>query len=122
MPRCAGIKRDGGRCAVIVDGSYCYQHDPARAQERRRNASRAARSRPSRELAGIKAQLEDLTRDVLSGDLETGRAAVANQLINTRLRAVELERKVKETEELESRLENLEEALGHEGGSRSWGA
>jgi hypothetical protein len=27
MARCAGIKRDGGRCAVIVKGAqtYCYQ-------------------------------------------------------------------------------------------------
>jgi len=47
-------------------------------------------------------------RDVLAGDLETGRAAVANQLINTRLRALEQERKNKETEDLETRIEALE--------------
>jgi len=75
-------------------------------------ASKAARSKkPSRELAGLKAQLQDLTKDVLAGDLETGRAAVANQLINTRLRAIEVERRVKEAEELEERLEALEEVL-----------
>jgi hypothetical protein len=33
---------------------------------------------------------------------------VANQLINTRLRAIEQERKNKETEDLEARLEDLE--------------
>jgi hypothetical protein len=120
MPRCAGIKRDGGRCAAIVNGSFCYQHDPARADERSRNASRAARSRPSRELVGVKAQLEDLTKDVLSGDLETGRAAVANQLINTRLRAIEQERKNRETEDLEARIEALERT--QEKGARKWGA
>jgi len=43
--------------------------------------------------------------------LETGPAAVANQLINTRLRAIEIERKIKEAEELEARLEALEEVL-----------
>jgi hypothetical protein len=43
--------------------------------------------------------------------LETGRAAVANQLLNTRLRAVEIERKVKEADELEARLEALEENM-----------
>src|SRR5215204_3750379 len=59
MPRCAGMKRDGGRCAAIVDGSFCYQHDPTRADERSRNASKAARSRPSRELAKIKTRLSD---------------------------------------------------------------
>ncbi|MDP9477282.1 MAG: hypothetical protein M3R38_16645 [Actinomycetota bacterium] len=71
-------------------------------------ASKAARSKPSREIVGLKAQLEDLAQAVLSGSLETGRAAVANQLINTRLRAIELERKIKETDELEERLEALE--------------
>ena len=71
-------------------------------------ASKAARSKPNRELPSIKALLEDLTERVLSGDLETGRAAVANQLVNTRLRAIEAERKIKETEELEARIEALE--------------
>jgi len=55
--------------------------------------------------------LEDLTAQVLSGELPTGPAAVANQLINTRLRAIETERKVKEAEELEERLEALERVL-----------
>jgi len=44
---------------------------------------------------------------------------VANQLINTRLRAIELERKIKENDELEARIEALE--LPKEGG-RQWGA
>jgi hypothetical protein len=73
-------------------------------------ASRAARAKPGREIVGLKGQLGDLTRDVLAGDLETGRAAVANQLINTRLRAVELERKIREADELEARIEELERA------------
>jgi hypothetical protein len=120
MPRCAGIKRDGGRCATVVKPphTHCYQHDPDRADERRRNASRAARSRPSREIVGVKAQLEELTLDVLAGELETGRAAVANQLINTRLRAIEQERKNRETEDLEARIEALERS-GE--GARRWG-
>jgi hypothetical protein len=57
---------------------------------------------------------------VLSGDLETGRAAVANQLINTRLRAIEQERKIRETEDLEARIEALERAQGQKGAK--WGA
>ena len=117
---CPGLKRDGGRCTVVVSGpnDYCYQHDPARATERRRNASKASKSRPSRELSGIKAQLEDLTQDVLSGNLETSRAAVANQLLNTRLRAIEAERRIKETEELEGRIADLEQ---QQEGGRLWG-
>ena len=123
MARCAAIKRDGGRCATVVEPplTHCYQHDPDRAEERRRNASRAAKSRPNRELADLKALLEDLTNRVLGGEgveqLETGRAAVANQLINTRLRAIEQERKSKETDELEARIEALETARE---GRRPW--
>jgi hypothetical protein len=106
---------------------WCYNHDPARAEERRRAASRAGKSKPSRELAGIKGLLAELTGRVLGKEgkepLETGRAAVANQLINTRLRAVELERKLKETEEFEERLEALERAAeGNGRGGRRWGA
>lgn len=97
-------------------------HDPANAEKRRRSASKAARSKPSRELRTIKAKLSDLTDQVLAGEVETGRAAVANQLINTRLRAVELERKIREAEELEARIEELERAAEDQGGGRRWGA
>jgi hypothetical protein len=43
--------------------------------------------------------------------VERGVAAVVNQIINTRARLIELERKIKETEELEARLEALEDVL-----------
>ena len=54
--------------------------------------------------------------------LETARASVANQLLNTRLRAVEVERKIRETEELERRLEELEGLQEARKGERRWGA
>jgi hypothetical protein len=121
---CAGTKRDGSQCTATVEPpqTYCWWHDPANAEERRRAASKAGKSKPNRELVGVKAQLQDLTRDVLSGDLETGRAAVANQLINTRLRAIEQERKIRETEDLEARIEALERASGAGQKGAKWGA
>jgi len=124
MPRCAGIKRDGGRCATIVapPQTLCYQHDPARAKERSRNASRAARSRPSRELATIKQRLSDLADDVLEGRQDKGVAAVASQVLNVYLRAVSVELKVQEQRDLLERLEALEERLSQNGGGRRWGA
>jgi hypothetical protein len=120
MAVCAGTKRDGSKCTATVEPpqTYCWWHDPENAEARRRAASKAGKSRPSRELPGIKSQLQDLTRDVLAGDLETGRAAVANQLINTRLRAIEQERKNRETEDLEARIEALERA--QEKGGPKW--
>src|SRR5215204_3765720 len=57
------------------------------------------------------ALLEDLTRRVIDGELETARGAVANQLIGTRIRLFEYERRLKEVEELEERLEAVEGVL-----------
>lgn len=113
MPQCAGIKRDGGRCAVIVGPgvTHCYQHDPKRAQERRKNASRGGRAKGNRRLAELDRQLEDLAADVLSGEVERGVGAVVNQILNTRARLIEFERKIQEQEELTERLEALESVL-----------
>jgi hypothetical protein len=107
------MKANGEPCTLAANGpqGFCWAHDPANREKRRRMASRAARSEPNREISAIKALLEVLTERVLAGDLETGRAAVANQLVNTRLRAIEQERKMRELEELADRLEALEEVL-----------
>jgi septal ring factor EnvC (AmiA/AmiB activator) len=91
--------------------SHCYQHDPKRAEDRRRNASKGGRSKGNQKLARLDKQLEDLARDTLQGDVERGVATVVNQIINTRARLIELERKIKETDELQTRLEALEDVL-----------
>lgn len=124
MARCAGTKRDGGQCTTIVKPSnqYCYQHDPDRAAERKRNASRAGKTKPSKEITSIKAQLAEMVGMVLSGAVSTAPYAVANQLLNTQLRAIELERKVRETDELEARLEELEESIEGQKGGHKWRA
>jgi hypothetical protein len=121
MARCAAIKANGERCRLDAKGKHemCWAHAPENAAARRKRASRGGKAKANQELPSIKALLEDLTEQVLAGELETGRAAVANQLINTRLRAIELERKIRETEDLEARIEALEQP--REGGSR-WGA
>jgi hypothetical protein len=117
MPRCAGKKGDGTPCERIVGSSheYCYAHDPAYAEDRRRAASKAARSpatsRTSREIRQIKGRLEDLYGAVLEGRVPRQAAAVANQIANTQLRAIELERRVREQDELEGQFDELQELL-----------
>ena len=113
MRRCGAIKANGERCGRIVGPSqvYCYAHDPSNADKRRRDAAKAGRSSPNTELKEIKASIKELTDRVLSGGVETGPAAIANQLMNTRLRIIELERRWKEIGELEGRLEALEDVL-----------
>ena len=119
MAQCGAIKANGQRCKGIAIGSsqWCYQHSPAYAEERRHNASkggrRGGRGRPgpAGEFEEVKALLRKLTEEVLSGKRDKGVATVANQLLNTRLRALELERRWKEVEELEGRLEAVENIL-----------
>src|SRR5918992_458588 len=113
MSQCSGIKRDGGRCTVVVGPgqTHCYQHDPRRAEDRRRNASKGGRSKGNSKLTKLDRQLEDLAANCLEGKVERGVAAVVNQIINTRVRLLEVERKIKEQEELEERLAALEDVL-----------
>src|SRR5215213_4587453 len=113
MPRCAGQKGDGTPCERIVGSSqeYCYAHDPSYAQDRKKAASKAAkspaRSRSTTETKEIKGRLKDLYAAVLEGRAERAAAAVANQIANTQLRAIELERRVREQDDLEKRLDEL---------------
>ena len=117
MPRCAGKKGDGTPCERIVGSSqqYCYAHDPSYAEDRKKAASKAARSpakgRSSTEIREIKGRLKDLYSAVLEGRAERAAAAVGNQILNTQLRAIELERRVREQDELEERLDELEGLL-----------
>jgi hypothetical protein len=115
--RCSGNKRDGSPCTATVEPpkQYCWWHDPANADKRRRAASKAGKSKPSRELAGIKQRLSDLAADVLEGRQDKGVAAVASQILNVYLRAVSVELKAREQLELIERLEMLEEALEQKG-------
>ena len=113
MPRCAGFKPSGEQCERIVGAPhiYCFAHDPSRSQERTRNASKAGKSRPSSEIRSVKNQLQDLTNRLLSGEVDRADAAVCGQLLNVKLRALEQERRWREIEELEARLEAVEGVL-----------
>jgi len=49
-------------------------------------------------------------------------AAVASQVLNVYLRAIELERKIREAEEIEERITALENVAKAQPGGRRWGA
>lgn len=121
MARCAGHKPDGTPCERIVSASqtHCFSHDPARKDERRRNAAKAGRSKPNKELVEVKGRLRELAEDVIAGRVDRGNAAVAGQLLGTFIRATTAEIKIKEVLELEERLAALEEFT--EGGERGHG-
>ena len=127
MARCAAIKPNGERCKVeaIPEAEWCWSHHPDHADERRRRASkggkRGGRGRPVAELAALRVENADIRERLLEGKLRPGVAAVAVQSINCDIRAVSAALKAREAEELESRLEELEQVLQQRGGSR-WGA
>ncbi len=117
---CTATKRDGTPCTLPSIGSegLCWAHDPKNAERRRRGQSRGGRNKPSRELAATKSQLQDMADKVLAGELERSSAAVAGQLLNIKLRALEIERKIKEADELEERIRRLEEGTSEARGAR----
>ena len=119
--KCPAITQKGGQCTgnVKPGNYYCYWHDPANSDKRHRVAVKAGKSKKGRLAKDLHALLEDLTEQVVSGELEPYPASVAGQLIGVRLRLMEQERKIRETEELESRIEELEEAAS--GRSQRWG-
>jgi hypothetical protein len=129
LGRCAAIKPNGDRCRgrAIGGSQWCWNHDPAHADERRRHGSkggkRGGRGRPIAELGNLRDENADIRRRLLEGELAPNVAAVAVQSINTDIRAVGAALKAREQEELIERLEALEEVLGPEKkGSRRWGA
>jgi hypothetical protein len=115
LAKCAGITRSGAACKGIpIDGSqWCYMHHPDHADERRRHGSkggkRGGRGRPQADLSDLKRRISEVIEAVLEGSQDRGRAAVAIQGFNALRAALEQERKIKETENLEARIQALED-------------
>jgi hypothetical protein len=62
----------------------------------------------------------DLADDVLEGRQDKGVAAIASQIFNVYLRAVSVELKVREQQEITERLEELETLLEQRKGKRRY--
>jgi hypothetical protein len=56
-----------------VGVQWCFNHDPARSGERKRNAARAGRTKGTGEISDLKAQLRKLTSDALAGEVGRSR-------------------------------------------------
>ena len=104
MAVCSGTKRDGQPCTLpaMAASSWCWNHDPARAEERSRNASRAATAKHSsvaKELREVRELIWELLNILLSDNLSPRvRKELQNvvQLLQCFLRAAELEMRVAE--------------------------
>lgn len=114
MAGCSAIKANGERCKGTARGprGYCWAHDPANADARKRAASSGGRGRSGKgDIKDVKGWLLKLAQDVEEGKLEAKDGTAVSQILNIYLRGVETERKLKEQEELAERLEALESVL-----------
>jgi hypothetical protein len=117
--QCSAITGAGRRCSARAQAGqeWCYNHDPRRSEERRVNAHAGGRARAQRrpsEVERIKRRIEGATSAVLRGKLDSGIAAVGFQGFNVLLRAMELERRLRE-DAFEERLKELEERARRSG-------
>ncbi len=110
--QCPATTLKGGQCSGSVPegGYHCWYHNPANSDKRRRAASRGGKGNRSKVSKDLHTLLQDLTTQVIEGTLEPYPASVAGQLVGVRLRLLEYERRLKETEELVVRIERLEQA------------
>ena len=127
--RCAAITRAGERCkGEATHGSYCWNHAPefaeARKQRARKGGARGGNGRSSglSETAEAKRYIKGLVNRLIRGEVERETATAAFMGLNVLARYVELERRLREQEELAARLEALEETLEANRRSRGYGA
>lgn len=123
--QCRAIKDGGQRCSARAQqgSDWCWNHDPARADERRKNAAAGGKARSRRspdELEKLKREIRTVTGAVLQGNIDRGTGAIVLQGFNTLLRAIESQRKLDKIRELEADVDDLRARL-QEVRQRRWG-
>ncbi len=115
MSRCTAITRSGTRCQRTADGphGFCWGHAPENASERVRAASRGGKAKANVEVRMLKEELKATIADVRSGDLDRNDAGVMIQGYRALQGYLELERRILETDELASEVEELKREHGN---------
>ena len=112
--QCRADKANGEPCRAPATGQhgYCWAHAPENAERRRRTASRGGRGKANREVTQFKDEIRLLISEVKGGVLDRNDAAVMIQGYRALKDFVELERRVKETDELAAEVEELKREHG----------
>ena len=115
MNQCRGTKQGGERCSASVEPpqEYCWWHDPANADKRRRAASRGGKGKANVEVRTVKEELKATIASVKDGSLDRNAGAVAIQGYRALQGYLELERRILETDELQTEIESLKREYGH---------
>jgi hypothetical protein len=112
--QCRATKPDGSRCTLPSNGQqgFCWAHAPENAERRRRTASRGGRGKANREVTLLKEEIKAVISEVKTGTLDRNDAAVMIQGYRALKDFVELERRVKETDDLATEIEDLKREYG----------
>ena len=92
----------------------CYLHSPERAQERHYNTSKAAKSKTNAEIRKLKAEVKQIIGEVKKGARDRNDAIACFQGYRVLRDLIELERRIKETDELAKDINHLRETLNLE--------
>jgi hypothetical protein len=114
MSRCRETKANGELCTLPASGpqGLCWAHDPANREQRRRMASRAARSKGNREVATLKEEIKSVIADVRTGKLDRNDAQAMIQGYRVLKDFIALERQIKVSDELAAEIEELKREYG----------
>jgi hypothetical protein len=113
---CPGVTRAGRLCGrpVAEGADFCHYHDPARAEQRRRIASKAGKSRPLSESARLRRGLFALIEEVKAAEVDPKIANTIAVLANSIIGTLRLDSKLRELEDIEIRLRDLERAASQD--------
>jgi hypothetical protein len=109
MSQCSGVKPNGESCKKPAEGQhgYCSSHDPRKAEQRRRTASRGGRAKADKEIREVKGEIRELIRRVRDEAFDATQANAANRLYNTLLAYILAERGIYREEDLAVRIREL---------------
>jgi hypothetical protein len=110
---CSATTKAGKPCQRPAQAriGLCIGHDPNKAAERRRTASRGGRGKTNPETKGVKKLMDELTTKVLAGEVEPAVSHAVVALQNIKLRAIEIERRLDEVD-VRAEFEDLKRELG----------
>jgi len=85
----------------------CWSHDPKNAEQRSRQASRAATAKADKEVREVKREIRELIRRVREEDFDASKANSVNRLYQTLLQYIIVERGIYREDDLAQRIREL---------------
>jgi len=100
-------------CIAYAEGlrGPCYLHSPERAEERQINNSKAAKSKTNAELRTLKKEVKEIIAEVKAGTRDRNDATALFQGFRVMRDLLELQRRIRETDELAADIQALKETM-----------